>query len=162
MPRVDPHQGLMPSILDRLIDQATAGSEGHLGYNLQQMMEAVRKDLEELLNTRQTLEPALQKREVIRNSILGYGLPDITSQPALNPEQRQEIANTLAATVMRHEPRLRDVRVVPLDGDPARHTMLHFRIEARLTVDPSPEVAFDTVTEESGKFAVQHSLAAEP
>jgi hypothetical protein len=40
--------------------------------------------------------------------------------------------------------------------------MLRFRIEARLTVEPGPEVAFDTVTEETGQYSVtQSSLGAD-
>src|SRR4029077_12817588 len=149
MARVDPKQGLMASLLDRLIDPTTAGTEGQRGYTLSQMMEAVRKDLEELLNTRQTLDAPARTRERVRNSILGYGLPDFTSVPVTTPQQRQEIANALEATVVRYEPRLRDVRVVPLDPAGGTQTMLLFRIEARLTVEPGPEVAFDTVTEQT-------------
>jgi type VI secretion system protein ImpF len=94
---------------------------------------------------------------------VGYGLPDFTSVPVTTPQQRQEIANALEATVVRYEPRLRDVRVVPLDADAAKQTMLRFRIEARLTVEPGPEVAFDTVTEDTGQYSVTpSSLGADP
>src|SRR5205085_2465499 len=65
MARVDPKLGLMPSVLDRLVDPASAGTEGQRGYTLNQMMEAVRKDLEELLNTRQTLDAAARRREKV-------------------------------------------------------------------------------------------------
>lgn len=157
MAHIDPQQGLMPSILDRLIDPGSAGTEAQRGYNLSQMMEAVRKDLEELLNTRQTLGPLAQHRERVRSSILGYGLPEITSLAASTPQQRQEIANAVAATVARYEPRLRDIRVTPLDAEVGKHTNLRFRIDARLTVEPGPEVAFDTVTAETGQCSVQHS-----
>ena len=51
MPRVDPHQGLMPSLLDRLIDPDAEGTVGRHGYDLQQVIDAVRRDLEDLLNT---------------------------------------------------------------------------------------------------------------
>jgi type VI secretion system protein ImpF len=157
MARVDPKLGLMPSVLDRLIDPASAGTEAQRGYTLNQMMEAVRKDLEELLNTRQTLDDAARSRERVRNSILGYGLPDFTSVPVTTPQQRQEIAQALEATVVRYEPRLRDIRVVPLDPEGGKQTMLRFRIEARLTVEPGPEVAFDTVTEQTGQYSVTQS-----
>jgi type VI secretion system protein ImpF len=157
MARVDPHQGLMPSLLDRLIDPATAGAEGQRGYNLGQMMEAVRKDLEDLLNTRQTLGPHAKNRTRVRNSILGYGLPEITAMPSITPQQRRDIADAVALTVARYEPRLRDVQVTPLDVDANKPATLRFRIEARLAVEPGPEVAFDTMTEETGQYTVQHS-----
>ena len=48
----DPFQGLMPSVLDRLIDAESAGTPTRQGYTLSQMEDAVRRDLEDLLNTR--------------------------------------------------------------------------------------------------------------
>lgn len=161
MARVDPQQGLMPSILDRLIDPATAGVEGQHGYNLAQMMETVRKDLEDLLNTRQTLGPSAKNRPRVCNSILGYGLPEITALPSITPQQRRDIAEAVAQTVARFEPRLRDVRVAPLDTEEGKRATLRFRIDARLAVEPGPEVAFDTVTEESGQYSVQHTTKPE-
>jgi type VI secretion system protein ImpF len=157
MARVDSKQGLMASILDRLVDPATAGADGQHGYTIGQMMEAVRKDLEELLNTRQTLDGPARSRQRVRHSIVGYGLPDFTSVPVTTPQQRADIARALEATVIRYEPRLRDVRVVPLESEAAKQTMLRFRIEARLTVEPGPEVAFDTFTEETGQYSVTQS-----
>lgn len=158
MARIDAHQGLMPSILDRLIDPTSTGTEGQPGYNLSQMMEAVREDLEDLLNTRQTLGPAAKHLERVRNSILGYGLPELTSLQALTPQQRQEIAQLLATTVARYEPRLKDIRVILLDAELGKQPTLRFRIEARLVVEPAPEVAFDTVVEVStGQHTVHHS-----
>jgi type VI secretion system protein ImpF len=154
MARVDPQQGLMPSILDRLIDPASAGVEGQAGYNLAQMMETVRKDLEDLLNTRQTLGPSAKNLPRVRNSILGFGLPEISAMPSITPQQRRDIAEAVAATVARYEPRLRDVRVTPLDTEEGKRATLRFRIDARLAVEPGPEVAFDTVTEESGQYSV--------
>ena len=48
-------QGLMPSILDRLIDPDSAGTDARRGYGLTQMLEVIRRDLEDLLNTRQSI-----------------------------------------------------------------------------------------------------------
>ena len=155
MARVDPHQGLMPSILDRLVDPASAGGDGQYGYNIRQMMEAVRKDLEELLNTRQTLSPLALARPRVRDSILGYGLPEINSMPSITPQQRRDIAQAVEMTVQRHERRLRDVQVTPVDVESKQPT-LRFRIEARLAVEPGPEVAFDTVAEDTGQYKVEH------
>jgi type VI secretion system protein ImpF len=144
-----------------LIDPASAGLKGQPGYQLSQMMEAVRRDLEELLNTRQTLGELGHQRERVRQSILGYGLPEITSLPAITPQQRNEIARLLQATVTRYEPRLRDVRVILLESEAVK-PVLRFRIEARLVVEPSPEVAYDTVVEVStGQHTVRHSELAE-
>src|SRR5262245_50855738 len=47
-------QGVTPSILDRLIDPESAGTEWRHGYGIDQLLEVVRRDLEDLLNTRQS------------------------------------------------------------------------------------------------------------
>lgn len=157
MARVDRQQELTPSILDRLTNRRSAGSAGVSGYNLVDMMEAVREDLEELLNTKQTLGLWAKNRERVSNSILGYGLPEIASLPAVTPQQRQEIARILEATVARHEPRLRDIRVILLNAEGEKQPTLRFRIEARLRVEPAPEVAFDATPKETGQLTVQLS-----
>ena len=50
--------------------------------------------------------------------------------------------------INRFEPRLRDVRAVPI-VDPAekQSQRVRFQIEARLCLDPCPEVGFETVLE---------------
>ena len=55
MSRIDAQQGLMPSLLDRLIDTDADGTAWRHGYGVQQMIAAVHRDLEDLLNTRQVL-----------------------------------------------------------------------------------------------------------
>ena len=63
------------------------------------------------------------------------------------PEARAAIGRVLETIILRHEPRLRDVRATLLEGDKATQRMVKFRVEARLRVEPSPEVAFDTILE---------------
>ena len=41
----------MPSVLDRLIDPDSDGTAWQRGYGVEQMIDAVRRDLEDLLNT---------------------------------------------------------------------------------------------------------------
>ena len=159
MARVDPLQKLVPSILDRLIDPET-GMGAQPGYTLHDMMESVRGDLEDLLNTKQTLGPHAKNRERVRNSILGYGLPEITSMPAITPQQRQDIARVVESTVIRNEPRLRDVRVTLLNPEGEKMPSLRFRIDARLLIEPAPEVAFDATTKDTGQLTLE--LAAKP
>ena len=61
----------MPSLLDRLIDPEADGTTFKHGYSVQQMVAAVYRDLEELLNTRQTAQDdgvgLLEWRELQRN-----------------------------------------------------------------------------------------------
>jgi type VI secretion system protein ImpF len=137
----------MPSILDRLIDADSSGTAAQPGYTTAQMMRVVRRDLEDLLNTRLTVTDLPRELGRLRGSVYAYGLVDLNSLNALTPQQRDEIGQVLEATVAQFEPRLRDVRAVALESDDGRKQAVRFRIEARLGVDPAPEVVFDTVLE---------------
>jgi type VI secretion system protein ImpF len=147
MSRVDPNMGLMPSILDRLIDPDSGGTDWRHGYGVEQMIETVRRDLEELLNTRVTHQGIPPDLERVRNSLVGYGMPDLTSLNALTAAQREEIGRVLETAVARHEPRLKDVHATLIDEPGNKRQTVRFRMEARLALDPAPEVAFDTVLE---------------
>jgi type VI secretion system protein ImpF len=150
----------MPSILDRLIDPESRGTEWRRGYGLEQMLEAVRRDLEDLLNTRQTDMGLPTELVRIHQSIVGYGLPDLTSLNAITPNQREDIGRIIETTVARFEPRLLDVRARLVDTPDNKDQSIRFHIEARLGVDPAPEVAFDTVLElTSGQHSVKPSNA---
>ncbi len=144
---MNPNLGLMPSILDRLVDADSAGTDARRGFGIEQVLDAIRRDLEDLLNSRQThvgLDPRFKHLE---HSIYGYGLPDLVTLNALTPAQRQEIAHKIETAIARHEPRLRDVRVSLNTGAAGSHTAVRCQVEARLAVDPSPEVAFATLLE---------------
>lgn len=158
MARIDPQQGLRPSILDRLIDPDTKGTSWRSGYGLQEMTDVVRRDLEDLLNTRQTHQGLPEAFVETERSILGYGLPDLTSLDAITPQQREEIGRILEAVVARFEPRLRDVRATLVDPGDSKQPTVRFRIDARLALEPAPEVAFETVLElTTGHSAVKQA-----
>ncbi|MCC6418652.1 MAG: type VI secretion system baseplate subunit TssE [Gemmataceae bacterium] len=153
----DAHQqGVMPSILDRLIDPQSTGTEWRHGYGVNQLIEVVRRDLEDLLNTRQTVRDLPPGQPHLLDSVYTYGLPDLISFNAITPGQREEIARALEATIARHEPRLRDIHAALVTGvDDSRHRTVRFHIEAKVGADPAPEVAFDTVLE---LLTGQHSV----
>jgi type VI secretion system protein ImpF len=152
----EPFQGLLPSVIDRLIDPDSEGTVGRYGYTLQQMTLAVRRDLEDLLNTRMTSAGIPREFVEVHRSIVGYGLPDFASVNAATPEERGRIGSLIEAIVSRYEPRLRDVRVTVLDEDTPSERSVRFQIEARLAVDPAPEVEFETVLELlSGRASVE-------
>ena len=158
MSRVDPQQGLMPSILDRLIDPGADGTAWRRGYGIEQMVAAVHRDLEDLLNTRAVLSDLPPECAELRRSIAAYGLPDLSSVEAVTPDQREQIGRLLEGIVMRFEPRLKDVRATLLDPGQDLKRMVKFHLEARLAVEPAPEVAFDTILE----LASGHSKVTRP
>jgi type VI secretion system protein ImpF len=156
MVRQTPQQGLQPSLLDRLIDPESAGTAIMTGYTVEKMYQAVLRDLEDLLNTRQSSQPELMDDEELCNSILTYGLPDYVSAEALSPQQRVAIGAAIRRVIEEYEPRLRDIHVVLLSQDEASvKQTLRFHVSARLNVDPSPDVTFDTILEmASGHYHV--------
>ncbi len=146
-PTLDPSQGLMPSIVDRLIDAGSAGTDARRGYSLAQMLEMIRRDLEDLLNTRQTnigLPPQLTR---VAKSIMSYGLPDLTTFAVNSAGAREEMARRLESIIGHHEPRLKDIRVALNEVEESNRPAIRCRIEARFALDPAPEVSFDTLME---------------
>ncbi|MGE3803100.1 MAG: type VI secretion system baseplate subunit TssE [Gemmataceae bacterium] len=140
-------QGLMPSLLDRLIDPESIGTNWRHGYGIAQMVDVVRRDLEELLNTRESGSHIPEAFVETRNSVLSYGLPDLSTLTAMSAQQREEIGQMISNVVTRHEPRLKDVKATLLNPDERLDQTVRFRIDARMRADPSPDVAFDTILE---------------
>jgi type VI secretion system protein ImpF len=148
---------LMPSLLDRLIDPASGGTAWRRGYSLEQMVAAVRRDLEELLNTRHSHMDLSPDFVEVHRSVVGYGLPDLNSLNAISPQQREEIGKLIERVVSTFEPRLRAVRAVVVEsGGGGFERTVRFRLEALLNVDPAPEVAFETILElTTGHYTIQ-------
>jgi type VI secretion system protein ImpF len=165
VPPLEPFQSLQPSVLDRLIDAESGGTPDRPGYTLRQMENAVRRDLEDLLNTRRPpesvrgpdgrSEPFFGGLPEVPTSIVNFGLRDLAYFDSLTPELRGEFARHIEQVITAYEPRLRDVRVTVRDSAQVAETMkadfkrtaMYFHIEARLNLDPAPEVAFETVLE---------------
>lgn len=148
------------SVLDRLIDEdlKIPGKLLTRSEALRKLRDAVRRDLEWLLNTRQPVDPAPEGTELY-NSLYMYGLPDITSMSIKNSSDRQRLLQDIQATVSRFEPRISNVRVVLKEE---KTPAVRFVIEGLLRVDPSPEpVSFDTVLHLSnGEYTVRGEAGA--
>jgi type VI secretion system protein ImpF len=142
VPRLDAQQQLMPSILDRLMDP-----ESRAHFDLQALIHAVRRDLEDLLNTRQTTTDLPAHYEELHNSLYTYGLPDLNSLNAATQEERAAIGGVIETMVGRFEPRLKDIHVHLVQGSDEKKRSIAFHIEAKLNADPAPEVAFETILE---------------
>lgn len=139
------------SVLDRLIDEdPTNPYEVPLSRaeSVRVVKADVRRHLEWLLNSRRiAIEPPEGLREVNR-SLYMYGLPDLMGYAIASPKDRTRLLKTLQNAVRLFEPRLANIRVVPLDENSPSRQMLSFRIEGLLIMDPAPEhVSFDTVLE---------------
>jgi type VI secretion system protein ImpF len=148
------------SVLDRLLDDAPKiREEVPLAPSkaAQRLRQAVRRDLEWLLNTRRDNAELGDEFEQLKSSIYAYGLPDFSSfgMGAKQAESRVRLA--LQQVLQTFEPRLMHVTVTPTGTDKdEKKRVLNFRITALLRVDPEPEpVSYETVLEVSrGEFRI--------
>jgi type VI secretion system protein ImpF len=153
MARQDEPQPLLPSLLDRLLDDEPAVTREPprgRGQALRDLKQAVRRDLEILLNTRRSFldwPPALAE---LQRSLLNYGLPDFSATGLGSARERHDFCRTLQELLERSEPRLKAVSVRPLDNALGLGRTLRFRIDALLRTDPAPEpIVFDSMLEPS-------------
>ena len=142
-----PQPTLMPSLFDRLTDPESGGTRWRQGYSLQQTTDSVRRDLEDLLNTRQPLIHVPDEYAELKNSLLNYGLPDFASLDTSTESNRNRLTTVIEEIVTRFEPRLRDVKATLAEQGELKERHVRIHIDARLRVDPAPEVAFETILE---------------
>jgi type VI secretion system protein ImpF len=148
MSRIDNEIRITPSVLDRLLDDRpdqTREPPASRQTSLRLLKDAVRRDLEWLLNTR--LDPGVRSRELpeASRSLASYGLPDFTNADVHSSDGRDSLRAAIETAVRSFEPRLEGVRVV-LEKVAEVERAVRFKIEAQLRVDPAPEpVVFDTM-----------------
>lgn len=159
MARTDNEIRVTPSILDRLLDYEPAESREapkSRSNSVRDLRQAVRRDLEWLLNTRSLLYQQDENGlEEARKSVAFFGLPDFTGMTAQSAAAQKHLIETIESAIRNFEPRFLNVKVTlePLD---ILDRQLKFRIEARLDVEPAPEpIAFDSVLQiGNGGFAL--------
>lgn len=135
------------SILDRLIDYepgiSSEPAQNRL-TNFRQLMAMVRRDLENLLNSKNFASLTTSGYEELQNSLFFYGLPDFTAQNPGSSSVRDQLRQEVERAIARFEPRLTNVVIVSETG-PREERSLGFKITGLLMVEPAPEpVIFDT------------------
>lgn len=155
-------QGFIPSLLDRLIDEDPRSSrEVPLSPNqaLRQLKLAVRRDLENLLNTRVRNLTWPAHLEELERSLVNYGLADFSRTTLVSTQDRQAFCRLLEKVIRQHEPRLLSVTLEPLTNAEPLDRTFRFRIDGLLRTEPAPEpVVFDSMVKAStGDFEVKGS-----
>jgi type VI secretion system protein ImpF len=142
------------SVLDRL--SAVEEWPATRLQSLRFFKDALKRDLEWLLNTRQPPLPQLSSYPLARTSIVNYGLPDISSLGLASSSDHRQLRLAVEACVRAFEPRLTAVHVTIDDADRGDRR-LRFHIEGMMKLDPAPEeITFDTVLElGSGEYKVK-------
>lgn len=117
------------------------------------LRESVRRELEQLLNTRCPF-PA-HRLPIRERSVIDYGVPDFSVFSARSYDDRVRLAELLRRTIEAFEPRLVDVQV-SLEPYPGNDLSLLGIIEATLLTDMVPEpVSFETSLDlKEGKIEV--------
>jgi len=151
MATIDKKKKLRASILDRLIDnepQSNTDSDANKYHKLKNLRNSVRRDLENLLNTRyKIMQPAEEYKE-IELSLLNYGLPDLATINMSDVDKKKEFIENFETILREYEPRFKSIKVSYLDNSDKLDRTLRFRIDATLYADPYPEVIiFDSILE---------------
>ena len=159
MARYDLDAPVTLSVIDRLIDtkpKETAEAPLTRARSLRQLKASLRRDLEWLLNTRQTPEEVTGVYREVDHSVYSFGLPDITSIGVHSTRDQARLKRALETAISSFEPRLISTRVV-MEVLPTTGHGVRFHIQGLLRVDPRPEpISFDTVLElPSGQYAVK-------
>ena len=143
--------GYTPGLFDRLL--GGAGTPSRL--SLEQLKDAVARDLEDLLNTRAAFPQALlEGYPECASSILNYGLIDFAGMCLSSADDRATICASLKTAIERHEPRLRNVQA-RLEREAGAINRVNFVISATLAASASEMVCFDAVLQPS---TLQYSI----
>lgn len=141
------NQGLSSSLLDKLIappERAVNSSKSNL-QQLHGLRLGIRRDLENLLNTRRAPLTWPSEWDQLNRSLLAYGIPDITGAILDTAELQNQFCQNLREAIERFETRLKNIKVSIMQGNSSLENTLSLRIEALLLVEPTPElIVFDS------------------
>ena len=99
---------LLPSIIDRLIEpRGEEVTDTRMrGQTVRELEESVRRDLQELLNTRRSATEGCPDDTELSRSLLTFGLPELTAFDPTVPEQRRRLTKIRATRDCKCSPRL--------------------------------------------------------
>lgn len=141
---------LKPTVLDRLVGLVgTPTSSGYSsGQSFAQLRQSVKRDLENLLNTRWRCSSWPPNQDELENSLVNYGIPDFTGANMGSTSDREDFRAIIERAIKFNEPRFVSVKVVLIENDDKADRTLRFRIDAEIHAVPNPEpIVFDTSME---------------
>lgn len=149
MPASNRETRVQLSVLDRLLDDEPKNREEAQptrSQTIARLKDALRRDLEWLLNTRSFPEEIEDELEETSASVFTYGLPDFSSLAAGSKQTKARLERALQRVLDVFEPRLINVTVKAVDGDDkGEKRTIRFLISGWLYMDPAPlQVSFDT------------------
>jgi len=157
---------LQPSLLDRLTDlnpEKSVESSSQQSMSQNQFKEAVIRDLGWLLNS-VALDVCLDldKHPEVQNSVLNYGLPDMSGQTSSNVDVLS-IEKAIRSAIQKFEPRIiRNSLKVKVHSNPDEmsHNSMIFEISGAVFGQPSPfQVVLKSELDlECGEFNLKESF----
>ncbi|MDG1048600.1 MAG: type VI secretion system baseplate subunit TssE [Planctomycetota bacterium] len=135
------------SLLDQLLDDDPATPQEALPSEQQAyrtVIEGLKRDLLELLNTRKRCRSTPDQWTEVRRSVFSYGIPDIAGAHLATAKDRDHFLSTLGPLIRRCDRRFKTIRITPTSNREASDRILRFRIEATVHVESGIEpIAFD-------------------
>ena len=107
--------------------------------HITQLLNSVRRDVENLLNTRYRLIAPDDEYRQLENSILNYGLPDLATVNIIDQDCKNAFISDLKNIIKRFEPRFKSISIRHLDNQNKDDHTLRFRIDGVLYAEPAPE-----------------------
>src|SRR3954447_16349556 len=114
MAKIQTDQPLLPSVLDRLLDDdpgATRDPPRNRYQVVRELKQSVRRDLEDLLNTRRQPRPLPPGLDELEQSLIAYGAPDSTGSGFGSARGAERFRAILEGVITRWEPRFARVSV---------------------------------------------------
>lgn len=143
MAELAPRERLQPSLLDRLTDdepEKTVESRERRVLSVRSLRESVLRDLAWLLNTTNLLSVSdFGKLPHLANSVLNYGMPDISGISVVGMNLA-DLERGIRQAIWDFEPRLIRASVtVKAVASEANHNKIMFEIEGDMWAQPYPE-----------------------
>ncbi len=124
------------SVLDRLTGNTPTEEYTISNYSLYDtIIQNVRSDLQDLLNTRKAPTPRLVETTELKTSLLNYGMEDFAH---FNPESdtdKKRLKKLLENLINTYEPRLKRVQVKLLENADKIDFRVRFHIDAVLCIE---------------------------
>ncbi|KZS55086.1 type VI secretion system baseplate subunit TssE [Rhizobium anhuiense] len=151
---------LARSILDRLIDEApdrAVDPPMSLVDQVRDVREAIRRDLEALLNTRRCPTTPPTALSELKDALVSYGVDGVVSANLMTDQAKLKLAQAIERRIALFETRLSDVRVTILKSRTMTERALRMRIQATFRLhEGMPPISFEsTIDPSTQRFLVE-------
>ena len=144
---------LSRSILDRLIDEAPdRAADPPMSFvdQVREVREAIRRDLEALLNTRRCPTTPPTGLSELRDALVSYGVDGIVSANLMTDQAKLKLAEAIERRIALFETRLADIRVTILKSRTMTERALRMRIQATFRLhEGMPPISFESTIDPS-------------